>query len=139
MQPASRDILSSARTSVDAEALTGNMSEVRPARASQNIPEATTEGVQTLGTLKWPDSGQAVMEPGINWLAVASVVTGATIGWLPGLGMLPLILGLFGLQRAKQQQGAGYKLAVAGIVLGALSVAVALALMATSFLPDTPV
>lgn len=85
--------------------------------------------------LSWPETSTPPPPPTTNVLAIAALVTGATIGLVPGLGMIPLILGLFGYQRAKQWRGAGAKMALAGIVLGGLSVVVSLTFVALALLP----
>jgi len=55
--------------------------------------------------------------------AVASLVTGVL-----GLGAVPLALGIVALQRVKRSGAAGHGLAVAGVVLGAVSLLVGLVL-----------
>jgi len=98
------------------------MSDARPP-----ITQDDSVPLESIG--RWPEAPAPPLPAETNWLAIAALATGTTIGWFPGLGMLPLILGLFGHQFAKQNQGSGAKMAIAGIVLGAASVIWALLLL----------
>ncbi|WP_167584222.1 DUF4190 domain-containing protein [Kineococcus rubinsiae] len=62
---------------------------------------------------------------GTDGFAIASLVTG-----LAGLGAVPLALGLVGLQRTRRSGAAGHGMAVAGVVLGAVSLVAGLVLVA---------
>jgi Domain of unknown function (DUF4190) len=70
--------------------------------------------------------GQPAPRPGTNGLAIASLITAFT-GFLCCIGsIVAIVLGTIALDQIKRTREGGYGLAVAGIVLGAAGLVVAL-------------
>ena len=72
-----------------------------------------------------PQPGQQPTTTTTDGLSIAALVTG-----LLGLGVVPIILGIMGLRRIRNDGTGGRGLAIAGIVLGGLEVVAAVTLIA---------
>ena len=64
-----------------------------------------------------PDTPPPDYRPPTNGLAISALVTG-----MAGLGVVPLVFGILGLQRSRRIYGVGKGMSIAGIVLGGVGI-----------------